>query len=78
MSDALLEVSKKTGRDIVFIVDEVQEMMKDGKGILLMQELKATRDEINSQQGDHGYFVFVGNGSNRSLVEGVQNFVCEA
>lgn len=68
LSDALLEVSKKTGRDIVFIVDEVQEMMRDGKGILLMQELKATRDEINSQQGDHGYFVFVGNGSNRSLV----------
>lgn len=68
LSDALREISKKTGRDIVFIVDEVQEMMRDGKGILLMQELKATRDEINSQQGDHGYFVFVGNGSNRSLV----------
>ncbi len=68
LSDALLEVSKKTGRDIVFIVDEVQEMMRDGDGTLLMQELKATRDEINSQQGDHGYFVFVGNGSNRSLV----------
>ena len=68
LSDALLEVSKVTGRDIVFIVDEVQEMMRDGKGVLLMQELKATRDEINSQQGDHGYFVFVGNGSNRSLV----------
>lgn len=68
LSDALLEVSKRTGRDIVFIVDEVQEMLRDGKGILLMQELKATRDEINSQQGDHGYFVFVGNGSNRSLV----------
>lgn len=68
LSDALLEVSKRSGRDIVFIVDEVQEMMREGKGILLMQELKATRDEINSQQGDHGYFVFVGNGSNRSLV----------
>jgi hypothetical protein len=68
LSDALLEVSKKTGRDIVFIVDEVQEMMRDGDGTLLMQELKAIRDEINSQQGDHGYFVFVGNGSNRSLV----------
>jgi hypothetical protein len=68
LSDALLEVSKKTGRDIVFIVDEVQEIMRDGAGILLMRELKATRDEINSQQGDHGYFVFVGNGSNRSLV----------
>jgi hypothetical protein len=68
LSDALLEISKKTGRDIVFIVDEVQEMMKDGDGTLLMQELKATRDEINSQQGAHGYFVFVGNGSNRSLV----------
>lgn len=68
LSDALLEISKKTGRDIVFIIDEVQEMMKDGKGVLLLRELKATRDEINSQQGDHGYFVFVGNGSNRSLV----------
>ena len=68
LSDALLELSKKTGRDIVFIVDEVQEMMRDGAGLLLMQELKATRDEINSQQGDHGYFAFVGNGSNRSLV----------
>jgi hypothetical protein len=68
LSDALLEVSKKTGRDIVFIVDEVQEMLKDNAGILLMQELKATRDEINGQPGTHGYFVFVGNGSNRSLV----------
>jgi len=68
LSDALLEVSKKTGRDIVFIVDEVQEMLKDSAGELLMQELKATRDEINSQPGAHGYFVFVGNGSNRSLV----------
>ena len=68
LSDALLEVSKRTGRDIVFIVDEVQEMMRDGDGTLLMQELKATRDEINGQQGAHGYFVFVGNGSNRSLV----------
>lgn len=68
LSDALLELSEKTGRDIVFIVDEVQEMMRDGAGMLLMRELKATRDEINSQQGDHGYFAFVGNGSNRSLV----------
>ena len=68
LSDALLEVSKKTGRDIVFIVDEVQEMMRDGQGILIMQELKATRDEINGQRGHHGHFVFVGNGSNRSLV----------
>ncbi len=68
LSDALLEVSKKTGRDIVFIVDEVQEMLKDSAGELLMQELKATRDEINSQPGAHGHFVFVGNGSNRSLV----------
>ncbi len=68
LSDALLEVSRKTGRDIVFIVDEVQEMLKDKAGELLMQELKATRDEINSQSGAHGYFVFVGNGSNRSLV----------
>ncbi|HEV7138910.1 MAG TPA: hypothetical protein VGN43_19900 [Steroidobacteraceae bacterium] len=68
LSDALLEVSKKTRRDIIFIVDEVQEMMRDGSGLLLMQELKATRDEINTQQGSHGYFIFVGNGSNRSLV----------
>src|SRR5487761_331662 len=68
LSDALLEVSRRTGRDIVFIVDEVQEMMRDGAGILLMQELKATRDEINGRPGDHGYFAFVGNGSNRSLV----------
>jgi hypothetical protein len=68
LSDALLEVSKKTGRDIIFIVDEVQEMLKDNAGLLLMQELKATRDEINGQPGTHGYFVFVGNGSNRSLV----------
>jgi hypothetical protein len=68
LSDALLEVSQTTGRDIVFIVDEVQEMMKDSAGLLIMQELKATRDEINSQPGTHGYFVLVGNGSNRSLV----------
>jgi hypothetical protein len=67
ISDALIEVSKKTGRDIVFIVDEVQEMMRDD-GILLMKELKATRDAINIQHGDHGYFLFVGNGSNRSMV----------
>jgi hypothetical protein len=68
ISDALLEVSKKTGRDIVFIVDEVQEMMQDGHEMRLMKELKATRDEINSQHGEHGYFLFVGNGSNRSMV----------
>ena len=68
LSDALLEVSEKTGRDIVFIVDEIQEIMRNGQGILLMQELKATRDEINGQRGRHGHFVFVGNGSNRSLV----------
>jgi hypothetical protein len=68
ISDALLEVSKKTGRDIVFIVDEVQDMMLDGHGILLMKELKATRDAINIQHGEHGYFLFVGNGSNRSMV----------
>jgi hypothetical protein len=68
ISDALLEVSKKTGRDIVLIVDEVQDMMQDGHGIPLMKELKATRDEINSQHGEHGYFLFVGNGSNRSMV----------
>jgi hypothetical protein len=68
ISDALKEVSKKTGRDIVFIVDEVQDLMLDGHGILLMKELKATRDAINMQHGDHGYFLFVGNGSNRSMV----------
>jgi hypothetical protein len=68
LSDALLEVSTKTGRDIVLIVDEVQDMKLDDHGILLMKELKAARDEINSQIGEHGYFLFVGNGSNRSMV----------
>ncbi len=43
-------------------------MMQDGHGILLMKELKATRDAINMQHGEHGYFLFVGNGSNRSMV----------
>ncbi|HZW80197.1 MAG TPA: hypothetical protein VFF50_06990 [Candidatus Deferrimicrobiaceae bacterium] len=62
---ALLDVSKKTGRDIVFIVDEVQDLMRDDG---LMKELKATRDAINMQHGDHGYFLFVGTGSNRSMV----------
>lgn len=68
ISDALLEVSKKTGREIVLIVDEVQDMMQDGRELGLMKELKATRDAINIQHGEHGYFLFVGNGSNRSMV----------
>ncbi|HTY50478.1 MAG TPA: hypothetical protein VMB48_12390 [Steroidobacteraceae bacterium] len=68
LSDALLELSRKTGRDIVFIVDEVQELKMDGYGKLIMKELKAVRDEINGQPGDHGYFIFVGNGSHRSAI----------
>ena len=68
LAEALLTLSTRTQRDIVFIVDEVQDMRGDGEGQLILQELKATRDAINNRPADHGYFLFVGNGSHRSMI----------
>ena len=68
ISEALLTLSTRTQRDIVFIVDEVQDMRGDVEGQLILQELKATRDAINNRPADHGYFLFVGNGSHRSMI----------
>jgi hypothetical protein len=52
LSDALLEVSKKTGRDIVFIVDEVQEMVTPREVQSAIDVLKASN--LVMRNGDRG------------------------
>lgn len=50
-------------------MDEVQECLGREDAQAVMQALKAARDAINLRPSPSGYFLFIGTGSHRSLVQ---------
>lgn len=69
LADAFTQVVDEAKTDLVLIVDEVQECLGREDAQALMQALKAARDAINLRQTTPGYFLFIGTGSHRSLVQ---------
>lgn len=70
LAQAFCEVVEQAQTDLILIVDEVQECLKrQDAARSLMQALKAARDAVNLRPGTPGYFLFVGAGSDRTLVQ---------
>ena len=69
LAEAFTHIVNEAETDLVFIVDEVQECLGREDAQALMQALKAARDAINLRPGTPGYFLFIGTGSHRSLVQ---------
>jgi hypothetical protein len=69
LAEAFTQVVDEAKTDLVFIVDEVQECLGREDAQALMQALKAARDAINLRPNTPGYFLFIGTGSHRSLVQ---------
>ncbi|MBM3105786.1 ATP-binding protein [Pseudomonas sp. V1] len=68
LADALVEVVDQAKTDVVLIVDEVQHAITTEDGQQLMLALKSARDAINPRPGTPGYFLFIGTGSHRAMV----------
>jgi hypothetical protein len=68
LAEALTAVVDQGGTDVVLIVDEVQQAITSDEGQQLLLALKAARDAINPRPGTPGYFVFIGTGSHRAMV----------
>lgn len=70
LADALLELISKLDRNIVLIIDEIQETLKTDSGRNLLSALKAARDAVNlRRENPNGtYLTIVGTGSHRSFV----------
>ncbi len=69
LAEAFTQIVDEAETDLVFIVDEVQECLGREDAQALMQALKAARDAINLRPDTPGYFLFIGTGSHRSLVQ---------
>lgn len=68
LAQAFSELVERTGRDVVLIVDEVQQALGTEDGSSLLHALKAARDAVNARPGTPGYFLFLGTGSHKSLI----------
>jgi len=68
LAQALMEVVEQARTDVVLIVDEVQHAMASEDGNNMLFALKAARDAINQRPKTPGYFLFIGTGSHRALV----------
>jgi hypothetical protein len=69
LAEAFTQVVDEAKTDLVVMVDEVQECLGREDAQALMQALKAARDAINLRPNTPGYFLFIGTGSHRSLVQ---------
>ena len=69
LAEAFTQIVDEAQTDLVFIVDEVQECLGREDAQALMQALKAARDAINLRPDTPGYFLLIGAGSHRSLVQ---------
>ncbi len=69
LAEAFTQVIDEAQTDLVLIVDEVQQCLGREDAQSLMQALKAARDAINLRPSTPGYFLFIGTGSHRSLVQ---------
>ena len=68
LAQALMGVVDQAKTDVVLIIDEVQHAMTSEDGNNMLFALKAARDAINQRSKTPGYFLFIGTGSHRALV----------
>lgn len=68
LAQVITELIDQSGRDVVLIVDEVQQAITTDEGNQLLLALKAARDAVNPRPETPGHFLFVGTGSHRALV----------
>ena len=68
LAEALAEVVEQGRRDLVLIIDEVQQAITTEDGRRLLQALKSARDAINPRPHTPGHFIIIGTGSHRAMV----------
>lgn len=68
LADALTSVVDQAKIDLVFIIDEVQQVITTDDGNNMLLAMKAARDAINQRPVSPKRFLFVGTGSHRALV----------
>ncbi|MCE3608265.1 ATP-binding protein [Massilia sp. P8910] len=68
LAQVITELVDQAKRNVVLIVDEVQQAITTDDGNRLLLSLKAARDAVNPQPGTIGHFIFVGTGSHRAMV----------
>ena len=68
LAETFTEIVKQTRKDVVLIIDEVQQAICSEAGKQMLLALKATRDAINPRPNTPGHFLLLGTGSHRSLM----------
>jgi hypothetical protein len=68
LAQAVTELVDQVKREVVLIVDEVQQTITTDEGSHLLMALKAARDAVNLRPGTPGHFIFVGTGSHRAMI----------
>ena len=68
LAQALTELVDQAKRDVVLVVDEVQQAITTDEGNELLLALKAARDAVNPRPDTPGHFIFLGTGSHRAMV----------
>lgn len=68
LAKVITELVDQAQRDVVLVVDEVQQAITTEEGGELLLALKAARDAVNPRPDTPGHFLFVGTGSHRAKV----------
>ena len=68
LADVITELVDQAQRDVVLIIDEVQQAITTEEGNQLLLALKAARDAVNPGPDTPGHFLFIGTGSHRAMV----------
>lgn len=68
LAQVITELVDQAQRDVVLVVDEVQQAIITDEGNQLLLGLKAARDAVNPRPGTPGHFIFIGTGSHRAMV----------
>lgn len=68
LAHVVTDLVDQAGRDVVLIVDEVQQAITTDDGNRLLLALKAARDAVNPRPATRGHFLFIGTGSHRAMV----------
>jgi hypothetical protein len=68
LAQVITELVDQARRDVVLIVDEVQQAITTDEGKQLLLALKAARDAVNPRPHTPGHFLFIGTGSHRAMV----------
>lgn len=68
LAQVITELVDQAKRDVVLVVDEVQQAITTEEGNELLLGLKAARDAVNPRPDTPGHFIFLGTGSHRAMV----------